>query len=103
VGNTNEGLWWITQFDDPAESGAASGIDTETLVFAAPLEVVRRGVKGRETDLEELQELTTFIIAFRDPEQTVYEIDSELMWAFVEGEVDQQEVVDEMTISSLNY
>lgn len=100
---TDEGLWWITQFDDPAESGAGSGIDSETLVFAAPLKVVRRGVKDWETDLRELQELTTFIIAFRDPQQTVYEIDSALMWSFVEGEVGEEEVVDEMMISSLNH
>lgn len=92
-------LWWITQFDDPAETGALSGVDTETLVFGFPLEVLRAAVRENDDKLRSLSNLSTFIIAFRDPQSTVYEIDADLMWRYVEGEADWREVTSEMLIS----
>lgn len=93
-------LWWIIQFDDPAETGAGSNFDSETLVFEAPLMILRAALMEHSTQLLELPELTTFIIAFREPEQTVYEIPADLMWDFVDGDINWRDVADEMLITS---
>ena len=93
----DEGLWWITQFMDPAQSPAVGMASTEELVFEYPLEGLVAAVRENDDDLRAVG-TQVFIIAFRG-DSTVYEIDAELMWEFAEGDLAWREVTDRMLIS----
>jgi tetratricopeptide (TPR) repeat protein len=94
----SRGLWWVTQFVDPAQTPAVGQASTEALVFEYPLEALVIAVRANRSELRELG-VSTFIIAFRG-DSTVYEIPGDLMWSYADGTISWREVRDRMLITA---
>jgi hypothetical protein len=93
-------LAWITQFDDPIETGSMSGASAEALLFEQPLTVFKDAVLAHEEDMR-AADVDVFIIAFRDQQRTVFELPPELLWDFASGDLSWSTVVETMTITGL--
>lgn len=93
-------LAWITQFDDPVGTGGLSGASAETLIFEQPLVVFKDAIAENEAAMRAAG-ADVFIITFRDQQQTVFELEPELVWEFASSDLDWTAVVDRMTITGM--
>lgn len=95
--DSQRGLSWVVQYQDPLETPEATAHDTSLLMFEAPLESLVLSVREHESDMRDMG-VDTFFVAFRG-DSTVYELSAELIWEYVEGDADWEDVASRMMIS----
>lgn len=69
------------------------------MAFQNPLEIVRDAVGESRDELERVDDLEVFIIAFRGSSE-VCELPADLMWSCVACDLDWREVSERMKYSS---
>ena len=89
----------IVQFDDQIENAVAENLTTDDYIFY-PVDAVAQHLKLVRDDIEGLD---TFIIAFRDKCQTVYDIPGPLMRQFIDGQMTRAALLEQSNLSSLTY
>lgn len=89
----------IIQFDDQSENAVAENLATDDYIFY-PVDAVAQHLKLVR---DEIDGLDTFIIAFRDECQTVFDIPGPLMRQFVDGQMTRAALLEQSNLSSLTY
>jgi hypothetical protein len=90
--------WFVIQIDDPLKRANATSAVTELMMFG-PLRMYRDAVTplmGRMSDVD------MFILSFRDGDQTVFEIEPDELRRYIDGELSDEEMATEVTITALN-
>jgi hypothetical protein len=94
------GLSWVFQFNDPLTACASAPNDAalRACVLGLPLELYRDAVASFIDDLRDVEK---FFLAFRDPKQTVIEIEPADLRAFVAGRLTTAQFETHVKITSL--
>ena len=93
--------WWIVQLNDPIEAlgdrvlepGVPSSLE---LVYFQPLRLYRDSV---EPFVDRLEDVSVFILSFRDPAETVFEMEPSELFDYVKGELTDEEMVSELNVT----
>ncbi|MGH2682552.1 MAG: hypothetical protein ACRDIX_04885 [Actinomycetota bacterium] len=93
-------LVWVYQFDDPAEASPPPSMSFEDLVLYEPLRLYRDAVAPSFENLKQL-DVELFILSFRDPEQTVFEIDPLDLQRYIEGQLTDRQFARSIRITGL--
>ncbi len=96
--NLPEGTWWTVQFDDPLETGLNSPLPFRQLVLYKPLELYRDSLAPY---FEDMDFVVNYILAFRDAQQTVFQIDPFVMRGYILGETDTKHFADQIVITTV--
>jgi hypothetical protein len=92
-------LMWIFQFDDPAEE-EATDLSREDLLIYEPLRLYRDAVAPSFDALNQL-DVELFILSFRDPLQTVFEIDPIDLERYIDGHLSDRQFAHRIRITGL--
>jgi len=89
---------FVLQFADPVEDRQSQGNESsyETL-FYEPLSALRAVWSTAQGD----GKIDTFVVAFQDSCQTVWDLDSSLVDGFIGGSLNEEELTNSMEISSM--
>ena len=97
VQNGEGGRVFVLQFDDSAENSVVEGLDNNLdTLFYQPLNALRPAWQTAEQD----GDIATYVVAFRDSCQTVWEIDKDLMYGFTHSSMSAEDLTNNMTITS---
>jgi hypothetical protein len=96
--NLPEGAWWVVQFEDPLETGRNSTLPVRDLAINYPLELYRDSLRPH---FGEMDFVVNYIISFRDPQQSVFQIDPFQMRLYQQGDITTRQMARMMVITSL--
>lgn len=96
-------LTWVYQVDDPTDAALrADENDMNIVLFDAPLSAYAAAVRPHWDSLRQ-HDVDTYILSFRNPEQTVYEIPPHVLDDLVHRRRRPREVLDDIIMSALQY
>ncbi len=100
VQSGDDGDWYVVQLADPADVALDRGYDAHEVMFELPM-AAYADVLGNDDVLAKMGNITTFILAFRDPQQSVIEIPAAVMADWVNGELSADELIERVHLSAL--
>jgi len=100
IQNSGSDRWFVLQFDDPTDNriDLELGVTMDTILFN-PLNALR----GVWATASKDGSIDKYIVAFKEPCQTVWELEPSLVDQFIAGQVDAQAVSDAMLITSFSW
>jgi hypothetical protein len=94
-------LVWIFQFDDPRETASPdTDLSREDLLIYEPLRLYRDAVAPSFDALHQL-DVELFILSFRDPLQTVFELDPIDLERYIDGHLSDRQFAKRIRIIGL--
>lgn len=97
----NRGTSYVLQISDPlspSQGNTTSGLPGTDLMIYGPLRLLKAGVGPQYS---QLSYVNSYIISIADPQQTVYEISAAQMGQYVSSSISDQQLAQEMKISTL--